>query len=319
MFKEVCEHIHKIDTLIKLEVTDVSYVEYDDMLKSYCPLKKNYNTIECFGYDEIVSAAFIFFLENFNSSNDEEKFEGDKLAEYAILWLSYKLNQNPQKGITTVYDLYTKHIEKNTNYNQKIIDDSDDKISKKHINKKLELMSMEINVISKFYEALQILCNMYDEDKEKNPDCTKCSQYAEEFVKSFKKLNEDPNVAKDSPYYQVWLTLSNDYDNLKKKCGNCQSINLPTLPSIKLKKISPPNSVESYGKTPIDNSVHISDVTTSNSSIASKLIPILLIFSIPIFLGIAYKYSLFGFDKRVQRQNFREKLKKIKKKLNHYI
>ncbi|SCL84051.1 Plasmodium variant antigen protein Cir/Yir/Bir, putative, partial [Plasmodium chabaudi adami] len=61
------------------------------------------------------------------------------------------------------------------------------------------------------------------------------------------------------------------------------------------------------------------EATSSGSSIASKLIPALLIFAIPLFLGIAYKYSLFGFDKRVQRQNLREKLKKIKKKMTNYV
>ncbi|SCL84244.1 Plasmodium variant antigen protein Cir/Yir/Bir, putative, partial [Plasmodium chabaudi adami] len=61
------------------------------------------------------------------------------------------------------------------------------------------------------------------------------------------------------------------------------------------------------------------EATPSSSSIASKLIPALLIFAIPLFLGIAYKYSLFGFDKRLQRQYIREKLKKIKKKMTNYV
>ncbi|EAA19624.1 putative yir1 protein, partial [Plasmodium yoelii yoelii] len=54
---------------------------------------------------------------------------------------------------------------------------------------------------------------------------------------------------------------------------------------------------------------HISEVTSS-SSIVSKLIPVVSIFAaISIFLGISYKYSLFGFRKRVQKH-----LRKILKK-----
>ncbi|SBW38133.1 Plasmodium variant antigen protein Cir/Yir/Bir, putative, partial [Plasmodium berghei] len=48
--------------------------------------------------------------------------------------------------------------------------------------------------------------------------------------------------------------------------------------------------------------------TSSSSSIKNKLIPVLsIIVAVPIFLGIFYKYSLFG---------FRKKCKKIKKKIN---
>ncbi|VTZ77016.1 uncharacterized protein PY17X_0800400 [Plasmodium yoelii] len=49
-----------------------------------------------------------------------------------------------------------------------------------------------------------------------------------------------------------------------------------------------------------------------------SLISIALIFvAIPIFLGISYKYSLFGFRKRFKKQQIREKLKNIKKKMIH--
>ncbi|SCL97705.1 Plasmodium variant antigen protein Cir/Yir/Bir, putative [Plasmodium chabaudi adami] len=97
--------------------------------------------------------------------------------------------------------------------------------------------------------------------------------------------------------------ISNGYDNFKKKCNNTQSSNFPPLPTAKTTQ----------------NVVEISEATSSSSSIASKLIPVLSIFAIPLFLGIAYKYSLFGFDKRIHRQYLREKLKKIKKKMNNYV
>ncbi|CDS44122.1 uncharacterized protein PY17X_0900063 [Plasmodium yoelii] len=49
-----------------------------------------------------------------------------------------------------------------------------------------------------------------------------------------------------------------------------------------------------------------------------SLISIALIFvAIPIFLGISYKYSLFGFRKRFQKQKLRVKIKNIMKKMIH--
>ncbi|SCL93305.1 Plasmodium variant antigen protein Cir/Yir/Bir, putative, partial [Plasmodium chabaudi adami] len=58
------------------------------------------------------------------------------------------------------------------------------------------------------------------------------------------------------------------------------------------------------------------DKNNTSSSILNTLISGLSIFSvIPAFLGIAYKYSLFGIDRLFQRHYIRNKLKKIKKKM----
>ncbi|SCL94317.1 Plasmodium variant antigen protein Cir/Yir/Bir, putative, partial [Plasmodium chabaudi adami] len=76
---------------------------------------------------------------------------------------------------------------------------------------------------------------------------------------------------------------------------------------------------KSSTRNTVEASVQLSEYKPSSSSVASKLIPALLVFAIPIFLGIAYKYSLFGFDKRLHRQYLREKLKKINKKMASYV
>ncbi|CDU20364.1 uncharacterized protein PY17X_1400900 [Plasmodium yoelii] len=56
----------------------------------------------------------------------------------------------------------------------------------------------------------------------------------------------------------------------------------------------------------------------SPSLLTNSLISIAFIFgAIALFLGISYKYSLFGFRKRFQKQKLREKIKNIKKKMNH--
>ncbi|SCL95637.1 Plasmodium variant antigen protein Cir/Yir/Bir, putative [Plasmodium chabaudi adami] len=318
MSKELCVAINEIDKLFRVEKNDSgSFIKYDDSLKAYCPIPKNVDNQECAYYEKVVASAFIALLTLFkNVDYDEEEnvLEDDKLAEYAILWLCYKINQETHT-FRNLNEFYNKHLINTEKYVKEENGAEAYKSYKDIINKKHDLMNMDIQIISKFYEALQILCNMHNEGKEKNTDCAKCSQKANEFVKSFKELNDDSNHIEGSSYSQILFTLSNDYDNFKKSCCNGQSKNLPSLPQIKPTKYSAQNYLERPGHTYGQTSEDIS----SKSPIANTLIPVLSIFAVPIFLGIAYKYSLFGFDKRLHRKYLREKVKKIKNKMNHYI
>ncbi|SCL85184.1 Plasmodium variant antigen protein Cir/Yir/Bir, putative, partial [Plasmodium chabaudi chabaudi] len=167
-------------------------------------------------------------------------------------------------------------------------------IYKDLINKKGDFMNKDIKEMSKFYEALQILCKMYTKIDESKSNCTKCLDDAQKFADEYEKINGNYNDTEDRTYKKILLTLFDDYDNLKKKCDNDQSINFPTLSPIK----TPDNFAQNF------------ENRSSSSSIASTLIPVLLTFSIPFFLGIAYKYSLFGFGKRSQKQYLRKRLKK---------
>ncbi|SCL96049.1 Plasmodium variant antigen protein Cir/Yir/Bir, putative [Plasmodium chabaudi adami] len=314
MSKKVCEAINSINALFKVEKKGSEIdINYDNSLKAYCPIPNNLNNQECVHYEAIISSAFIALLALLkNVDDDEDVLEDDKVAEYAILWLCYKINQRTHKyrNLNEFYMKYIKAIEKY------FVEENGAKAYNSYkdlINKKPNLMNMNIKIISKFYEGLQILCSIYNEDKEKNIDCTKCPQKASEFVEKYKELNGDPNVTKDSPYYQVWSTLSTDYNNLKNECisKGVKSNDIPTLPDIK--------TTESPVQDSAEFSTQGSEASSSSSSIASKLIPGLLTFAIPLFLGVAYKYSLFGFDKRLHRQYLREKLKKIKKKMASYV
>ncbi|EAA21555.1 putative yir3 protein [Plasmodium yoelii yoelii] len=79
-------------------------------------------------------------------------------------------------------------------------------------------------------------------------------------------------------------------------------MNIPSIPPIKTTQ----------------HQIHSSGVTSSSLSIVNKIIIALSIFSaITIFLGIFYKCSLFVLRKRAQKQHLREKLKNIKKRMNH--
>ncbi|CAD2100673.1 CIR protein PIR protein [Plasmodium vinckei petteri] len=253
---------------------------FNNQIAQYCPYNNILEGYYCMNYLYRASSGVINLLDMLKDKFDSKY---DKLAEYAILLLIYKLNQHPQYKSTNLNDFYTNHIEKNTFYDKKI-KDSDSMTYKDIIDKKKDLMNT--NEIFKFNEAFSILVLLYNEIKKNKLDCTKCSTKANEFVQNFEKLNDDSNINGNASYSKLLFTLSDDYDNFKsyyaEKCSGCKDI--PTLPEIK----TPP----------------------------SKLIPALSTFSvIPVFLGIAYKYSLFGVDKLFQRQYIRKKLKKVKKKL----
>ncbi|SCL82372.1 Plasmodium variant antigen protein Cir/Yir/Bir, putative [Plasmodium chabaudi chabaudi] len=321
MSKKVCEAINSINALFKVEKKGLEIdINYNESLKAYCPIPNHLTKQECTNYEQVVASAFIALLTLFKNDDDdddeEDVLEDDKLAEYAILWLCYKINQEAHNfsNLNKFYNKYIKGIEKNIKeenganaYNS----------YKDIINKQICLKAIDIKETSKIYEALEILCNMYNELDDNTTNCTKCLGYAKKFVSKYDDLNKDPNITKDRYYYQVWHTLSNGYDNFKKKRGNDQSSfpSFPSLPSIDQIEFPAKCSEE----LSVQSTVISPESASSSPSIASKLIPALLVFAIPIFLGIAYKYSLFGFDKRFHRQYLREKLKKINKKMASYV
>ncbi|ETB60532.1 hypothetical protein YYC_02797 [Plasmodium yoelii 17X] len=145
------------------------------------------------------------------------------------------------------------------------------------IDKNNYFLNMDNNIISKFYYAFKSLCNLYTQIDKDNHNCKNYLKDDNEFIKKYEELKKDSNITKNDSYSQLLSTLLNDYNKLKDKC---------------------------------------SDISSS-SSIANKLFIVLSIFgAIAILLGVSYKYSLFGFRKRFKKQQIREKIKNIKKKMN---
>ncbi|CAD2084700.1 PIR protein CIR protein [Plasmodium vinckei brucechwatti] len=265
-------------------------------IHDYCHYKNNSG--KCNGYFEAASSGVIHLLKNFKKYN----LEDDKLAEYAILWLSYKLNIKSKNKLTDLNDFYTNYIETNNYYNNKI-NGNDGLTYKEIINKKKDLMN--IKEISKFNNPFHILFYLYYVYHDERLICEQYSRYAKTFADQFTVLNNDSKNIEGSPYSQILSTLSNDYKHLKKiYYGKNKSCDFPSLPELTPKKIdAQPTTLRP-------------EVTSSSSSISTTLIPALSTFSvIPVFLGIAYKYSLFGIDKLFQRQYLKKKLKKVKKKM----
>ncbi|CAD2102308.1 CIR protein PIR protein [Plasmodium vinckei petteri] len=227
-------------------------------IRKYCPYRGGFQLGlgTCYSYLEMATSGVINLLENLKDKNG---LEYDKLAEYAILFLSYKLKQHSQHKSTNLNTFYANHIEKNTFYNKKI-KDSDSMTYKDIIDKKKDLMNMNIKEISKFNEAFSILCKLYNGINKNNLDCTKYPNCLQNFANKFEELNNDSNINGSTSYSKLLSTLSDDYNHLKNNYGNNNSCNFPPLPKVK----TPP----------------------------SKLIPALSTFSvIPVFLGIAYKVN----------------------------
>ncbi|ETB60849.1 hypothetical protein YYC_02132 [Plasmodium yoelii 17X] len=225
---------------------------------------------------------FIALVTLLNGIGSDDNLATDKLVEYAILWLSYKINQKKENKTTRLDDFYTEHIKGNDCYNEHIETNSgSNKIYMEVINEKIESMNIDIKDISNFYDAFKSLCNMYIEVGAENYQCNKCLENAGEFFEKCENVKNAFDINKGSSYLQLWSSLSNDYNIFKQEyIGKCYNVS--------------------------------SLVACPRSSVTKNtLITIAIIFvAASILLGVSYKYSLFGFRKRSQKQHLREMLKK---------
>ncbi|CDU20340.1 YIR protein [Plasmodium yoelii] len=326
MNRKVCQHFKSVWIYFPDELKNGNYdfLSNGQHFKKYCTNNICNNNLE-----KINSAClqlFNAFFGDYNAFTDNAKKKID-IVYYIIIWLSYMLSLKKDNGINKLNDFYTEHIEKNTHYIKKIESIHEYKCHKDIIDKKKELLDMDINdnIISELYVAFKSLYELYSTFSENTSNCAKCSNKANQFVEKYGKLYKDYNNIDSSPYRNILSTLSTDYNNLKNECKGVQDSNFPTLPEINTlqnttkgpEKASATNSIHKSAQTSeqtvqtFDKNVQNSDVTSSSSSIVSKLIPVVSIFvAISFFLGISYKYSLFGFRKRTPKQHLREKLKK---------
>ncbi|CDS44796.1 PIR protein [Plasmodium yoelii] len=255
---------------------------------------QNYCTSEnCDDDTDKVNARCLYIFDEFfkNSDNFESVAKSNiNIVEYIMIWLSYMLNRiktQEKNSIELFYDTYIKDNDKYTDNIKYIVGY---KGYKDLIDRNKYFLSMDMSIISKLYDAFNTLCDIYIDHDANKSNCVNYSEKANQFVETYKKIIIDHNIGENIRYFHVLINLLTDYDNLKKNCEN-----IPSTPDI----------------TKIISEQHVCEVASSSSSIASKLIPILsILVAIPIFLGIAYKYSLFGFRKRSQKQHLRENLKK---------
>ncbi|SCL86229.1 CIR protein, partial [Plasmodium chabaudi chabaudi] len=245
--------------------------------------------------DKVNAVSFWLFVQNFgdNFSFTKNVDSNTNIFHYIMIWLIYTLKLKSDDKTDKVVKFYNTCINHDQSYISAIKNTKDYNIYKGPINSKLYLMNKGIKDISIFYDALKSLCKMYNEFGDDDSGCTENWDYAKKFVEKYQiLLNNNDTDTEDSLYSQILSILSTDYHNFVKKCYEKKGCgNFPSLP-----------------------------VYPRSFSIKVTLIPITFIFvAIPIFLEFAYKYSLFGFGKRSQKQYLREKRKKTKRKEYNYI
>ncbi|CAD2097348.1 CIR protein PIR protein [Plasmodium vinckei] len=242
--------------------------------------------------DKINGGYLSFFKTFFGDSESIKNHEKNNMniLQYIIIWLSYMLNLINDKTIKSLNDFYDQYVNKCEEYKTSINDVKEYNNYKEIIDKKKDFFNMDMRTVSKFYNALKLLCSMYNEISGDVANCTSYHGNAKKIVDEYQNLLNDNDIGIDGSLYRQMLSiLSTDYDNFKKycdeKCTSCSSI--PSLPTTKTTQLS----------------AHLSEDTSSSSSIASKLIPALLIFVIPLFLGIAYKTIFKNKIKKSKEEN----------------
>ncbi|CDU16858.1 PIR protein [Plasmodium yoelii] len=250
----------------------------DSLFKDYCDNKK------CVTDLDKIHAVCLFLFDNFFGGVDSFTVNAKSninIVDYIIIWLSYMLSLNKNMNYKNIYDFYEKNIKNNNKYTARISGVNDYNSYNDLIDKKKDLLNINFEDMSKFYDAFNKLCTIYGGLDINYSNCDNCLKKSKEFAKKYDDLNENYNNTKDSPYVQLLSTLSNDYDNFKNIYKNAKSINFPILP------------------------------TYSRRSVIKKtLMSIGFVFvAASILLGVSYKYSLFGFRKR-SKKHLREKLKK---------
>ncbi|EUD69607.1 hypothetical protein YYG_05179, partial [Plasmodium vinckei petteri] len=285
--EDLYRDINKIDDYFYESTTGYLIVPKNSrLIHKYCHYGNTSGN--CNGYFEMTSSGLIHLLKKLK---DTHRLEDDKLSEYAILWLIYKLNVQTKRKFANLNDFYNSYIVNNKCYNDKIKGDNS-LTYKEIIDKKKDLMNINNKEISKFNIPFYILFDLYNTVYDEYVNCTYKSNYAKIFVDKFKEINKDSNNIEESLYNKLLSTLSDDYNKLKKIYHNKKCTSFPSIPQIEPKKKPSENPAANSGKVSEQMLVETPKVTSSSSSISTTLIPGLSVFSvIPVFLGIAYKVN----------------------------
>ncbi|VTZ79786.1 PIR protein [Plasmodium yoelii] len=305
MNKEVCQKFENLWNKFpdKLDSNNNYQFKERNFLDSYCD-GSGCDT----DFERIAGGCLYLFMQFFGSS---ELFQSVakrniNIVDYILIWLSYMLNLKDQPGNDNNLQFFYRTTINNNRYKNSINGVTEYSNYKELIDKKTYFLSMNRNIIFNFYEAFKSLCEMYNEFDDNTPYCTKCSENANQFVNKYREMNKNSDITNNSFYNELLSTLSKDYDNFMNKYNNNQHLKSSPLPTIEKTENSAQQILQS------------SEDTSSGSSVTNKLFTVLSIFgAIAFLLGISYKYSLFGFRKRFQKQKLREKIKNIKKKMGH--
>ncbi|CDU16384.1 PIR protein [Plasmodium yoelii] len=299
----LCGKFDYLRTYLPDELGETGTLNFDENkdLIQYCP-EKDSGENKCNNNLDKITAGFLWLLEQcYSTLTSKDYIENNTNAFflYIISWFSYKLKQIKGGEFTTINELYNKNVKDSGKYTKFIREAYTIGELKGFMDKRNDLLNINIEDLSKFYDAFKLICSMHG-NVSTNTIGDTLSDNANSFIDTYIELNNNHNV-EGIARNKILPVLSTDYDNLKNACtkkgANCKDLSF--LPEITTKF-----------------SAQISG-DTSDSSIGNRLFTVLSIFgAIAFFLGISYKYSLFGFRKQFQKQKLREKIKNIKKKMN---
>ncbi|SCL86935.1 Plasmodium variant antigen protein Cir/Yir/Bir, putative, partial [Plasmodium chabaudi chabaudi] len=209
-----CKAIDDIEEFVVFDSGSQKYKFKDQILNAYCTTKENGVKGECDNESLKLSSSFIALLENFKSI-DDEKSEDDKLAQYAILWLSYKTKQNPNieyvKG--TVYDIL-----KQNNWFIELSEFIDDK---------KDIMGFHFLFLKRLYELLKGICDTINKcsDSSNSDECIKSAKKCSDLYRAC--IVQLPWAEICNPYCSVLSNLKKDYDKFRENNKNLPELTPP--------------------------------------------------------------------------------------------
>ncbi|ETB59950.1 hypothetical protein YYC_03300 [Plasmodium yoelii 17X] len=299
MNDELCGKFGSLSEYLPDDLSKTSSLDFYDNnnFKNYCPDKNCNNEIDK------ITIGFLWLLEQYVA-----KYSNQGIIEkntkpfflYIISWLSYKLKRNSEHNINKINDFYTEYIKNSGKYNEFISDSGKYTNLNEFIDEQNDLFNINIEDLSKFYDAFKLICSMYSNVETNNHD--KLPNNANDFIDKYKELNNNYNV-KGTGRSKIFSALSTNYNNFKNYCTS-KGIKYKDFPLI------PDTEAEIYALT--------SEDTSSSSSIGNKLFTVnnkeLKIFFHYIYANINIKIILFviWISETSSKTIFKRKNKKYK-------
>ncbi|SCL93533.1 CIR protein, partial [Plasmodium chabaudi chabaudi] len=284
MSKELCGGIDGIEDFIVFDSGSQNYKFKDDILNAYCT---NNN---CDSDGKKLGSAFIALLKYFNSI-DNVNLEDDKLAQYATLWFSYKISQNPNIEIAknTMHDILTQ----NEWFNE----------HSESIKKIKDIMGIHFLYLNKLYEFLKGICETINKCNGSS-DSNECMESAKNCKSLYRQcIIKLPWIEICNPYCSVLSNLKKDYEKIRENYKNLPELELTEGLSECNEECS--KQEEQYKARlaaqnhlgggsekvlTLPNSSLVPSITPTSINNGNKLpyiaVPLILI---PIILGISYK------------------------------